>query len=100
MNDFLKILKDHVVTVIFRMRGGSQVFAAVRKHQCVGIEIVEDLHAFCCLIDMHLRHCIQGIKDIGLCIEDASESLGVVFTTLLGVRNQVSVSMSALFVSY
>jgi hypothetical protein len=40
---------------------------------------------------MYLGHSIQGVEDIRLCIKDALQSLCVVCTTLLGVRNQVSV---------
>ncbi len=31
VDEFFEILEDHVVTMVFQMRGGSKVFAAVRE---------------------------------------------------------------------
>ena len=62
--NLFKILENHVVGMVFRMRSGCQVFATVGKQQCVGIDIVEDFYAFLISVNVDLGHCIKGVQHV------------------------------------
>ena len=64
MDDFLKVFKYHVVTMIFVVRGRSEGLATMREKECVIVEIVENLHTFLRLVDMYLCHCVECIQHV------------------------------------
>ena len=46
--------------------------------QGINVEIVEDLNTFGIAVDVNLRHRVECIKHVGLCVEDVLEALSVV----------------------
>ena len=60
------------------MRGWGQGLSAVGEGQGINVEIVENLNTFGIAVDVNLRHRVECVKHVGLCVEDVLEALSVV----------------------